>query len=52
MAFSAIWIAIASLISVFDIEKATDENGNIIEPARKYWSALVLCVSHFPALFP
>ena len=42
MAFSAVWIAIASLIYVFDFEKAVDEDGNIIEPTHEYISALVV----------
>ena len=49
MAFSAIWIAVASLISAFDIKKATDENGNINEPTHEYLSAFLRCVSPFPA---
>lgn len=42
MAFSAVWVAIASLIYVFDFEKAVDENGNIVEPTHEYISALVV----------
>ncbi|KAF8218550.1 cytochrome P450 [Tricholoma matsutake] len=42
MAFSAIWIAIASLIAAFDIKKAVDENGEVIEPSQEYLSALVV----------
>jgi len=49
MAFSAIWIAVASLISVFDIKKATDENGNVIEPTYEYIPSVVMCVSLFLA---
>jgi len=41
MAFSSVWIAVASLIAVFDIEKAVDEEGNVIEPNHEYLSALV-----------
>lgn len=48
MAFSAIWIALASLLAVFDIKKATDEDGNVIEPIHEYISALVVCVSLSP----
>jgi len=43
MAFSAVWIAVASLLATFDIEKAMDENGNVIEPTHEYISALVTC---------
>ena len=42
MAFSAVWIAIASLLTVFDIKKAVDEDGNVIEPSHEYLSALVV----------
>lgn len=44
MAFSAIWISIASILSVFNITKAQDENGNIIEPSHEYTSSLVWSV--------
>ncbi|KAG6829830.1 hypothetical protein H0H92_003373 [Tricholoma furcatifolium] len=43
MAFSAVWIAIASIIATFDISKAQDDDGNVIEPRDEYLSALV-CV--------
>ncbi|KAJ3766789.1 cytochrome P450 [Lentinula raphanica] len=35
MALSATWIVIASILSVFDISRAVDENGEIIEPSMK-----------------
>jgi hypothetical protein len=41
MAFSSVWIAVASIIAVFDITKAVDENGNVIEPSHEYSSSLV-----------
>ncbi|KAK0187278.1 cytochrome P450 [Armillaria mellea] len=43
MAYSSIWIAIASMLAVFDITEAVDEFGNIIEPTYAYASALA-CV--------
>ena len=43
MALSAVWIAVASLLATFDIEKAMDENGNVIEPTHEYTSGLVTC---------
>jgi hypothetical protein len=43
MAFSAVWIPVASLLATFDIEKAMDENGNAIEPTHEYISGLVTC---------
>ncbi|KAJ3849625.1 cytochrome P450 [Lentinula lateritia] len=36
MAFSAIWIAVASILSVFNISKALDADGDIIEPSMEY----------------
>ncbi|KAJ3747106.1 cytochrome P450 [Lentinula detonsa] len=36
MALSATWIAIASTLSVFDILKSVDGNGQIIEPFTEY----------------
>ncbi|KAF8884723.1 cytochrome P450 [Gymnopilus junonius] len=47
MAFGAVWIAIASLLTVFDIKKAVDEDGNVIELSHEYLSALV----YFPKPF-
>ncbi|KAF8905213.1 cytochrome P450 [Gymnopilus junonius] len=41
MAFSAIWINVASMLAVFDIKKAVDEAGNVIEPSHEYLSGLV-----------
>ncbi|KAF9522915.1 cytochrome P450 [Crepidotus variabilis] len=51
MAFSAIWITIASLIYVFDIEKEVDEHGSIIEPNPQYNSGLILTPEAFPCRF-
>jgi len=41
MAYSAVWITVASLLSIFDIKKAVDENGDEIEPSYEYFSGLV-----------
>lgn len=41
MAFSAIWIAVASIVATFDIMKAVDENGQTIEPSQEYASSLI-----------
>jgi len=46
MAFSAVWIAIASLIAAFDITKAVDENEEAIEPSQDYSSGLAVYVSY------
>jgi hypothetical protein len=48
MAFSSVWIAVASIIAAFDITKAIDEHGNAIEPSHEYLSALVWYVDLQP----
>lgn len=35
MALDTIWIAIASILTVFDITKAVDENGDVVTPEVK-----------------
>ncbi|KXN91371.1 O-methylsterigmatocystin oxidoreductase [Leucoagaricus sp. SymC.cos] len=42
MAFSAVWIALASILYCFDIEKEKDEDGNIIELCHEYQSSIVI----------
>lgn len=39
MALSATWIAVASILSVFNISKALDADGDIIEPSMEYDSS-------------
>ncbi|KAF9555542.1 cytochrome P450 [Agrocybe pediades] len=41
MAFSQIWIAVASLLTVYDIKKAVDKDGRVIELSHEYTSGLV-----------
>lgn len=41
MATSMLYIAIVSILAVFDISKAVDEDGNVIEPTGEYVSSLV-----------
>ncbi|KAF9072507.1 cytochrome P450 [Rhodocollybia butyracea] len=43
MAISSIWIAVASMLTVFDITKPIDKDGNVIEPTYEYISSLA-CV--------
>ncbi|KAJ7058080.1 cytochrome P450 [Mycena amicta] len=38
LATSAIWITVASMLAVFNIEKAVDENGQVIEPTYEFTS--------------
>jgi cytochrome P450 len=41
MATSMLYIAVASILSVFEISKARDEDGNPVTPSGKYTSCLV-----------
>jgi len=41
MAFSQVWIAVATLLTVYDIQKAVDKDGRVIEPVHEYTSAIV-----------
>ena len=41
MATSMLYIAVASILSVFEISKARDEDGNPIIPSGEYVSSLV-----------
>ncbi|KAF8625112.1 hypothetical protein AX15_005542 [Amanita polypyramis BW_CC] len=50
MAFSATWIAVASLIAAFDTTKAVDRNGNIIEADPEYVNALASFPEPFECL--
>lgn len=36
MAYSSVWMAIASILSVFEITKAIDEDGEVVEPSYEY----------------
>jgi hypothetical protein len=38
----AAWIAIASILASFNISKAIDENGHVVEPAIEYTDGLVV----------
>ncbi|KAJ7495373.1 cytochrome P450 [Mycena latifolia] len=41
LATSSIWITVVSILATFNIQKAVDDTGNIIEPTGEYISALV-----------
>jgi hypothetical protein len=41
MALSAVWISVASLIAAFDITKAVDEKGEVIEPSYEYCTEMI-----------
>jgi hypothetical protein len=35
MAISSVWIAIVFMLATFDVTKAIDEHGRVIEPSNK-----------------
>ncbi|KAF7345632.1 Cytochrome P450 [Mycena venus] len=41
MATSSLWITIASILATLDINKAIDENGEVVEPTYEYFPGLV-----------
>ena len=41
MAISSVWHAIASILRVYNIEKAKRPDGTVIEPVREYKSSLL-----------
>ncbi|KAJ6554749.1 cytochrome P450 [Mycena capillaripes] len=41
MALSSIWITVVSILATFDITKAVDEKGNVIEPSHEYLSGII-----------
>ncbi|TRM59642.1 cytochrome P450 [Schizophyllum amplum] len=51
LAYDSVWITIASVLRVFNIEKATRADGSIIEPAREWVSGLVLSPKHFQCIY-
>lgn len=46
-AVAAVWIAVASLIASFDITRAVDENGNIIDEDPPYEESLICIAKPF-----
>ncbi|KAI5889744.1 cytochrome P450 [Schizophyllum commune H4-8] len=42
MAYSIVWITVASMLRVYNIEKAKRPDGTVIEPPREWESSLVL----------
>ncbi|KAJ7923381.1 cytochrome P450 [Mycena leptocephala] len=47
LGYSFVWIVIASILSAFDITKAVDEDGEVVEPSYAYSSGLL----NFPLPF-
>ncbi|KAJ7888363.1 cytochrome P450 [Mycena olivaceomarginata] len=44
LALSSIWITVASILATFDIFKAVDEDGRVIEPSHEYLSGIITSV--------
>lgn len=44
IAISCLYLSIATVLSVFRLEKAVDEQGRTIMPSREYISSLIQCV--------
>ncbi|KAJ7221702.1 cytochrome P450 [Mycena pura] len=42
MATSSVWITLTSILAAFDISKAVDDNGEVIEPSYDYFAGLVV----------
>ncbi|KAI3611992.1 cytochrome p450 [Moniliophthora roreri] len=47
MAYSSVWISIASILKTFNISKAVDEHGNVIEPVYDSQSSVLAMPSPF-----
>lgn len=41
MAQSSIWIAAASILATFDIEKVVNKDGLLVEPSAEYTSGML-----------
>ncbi|KAJ7931077.1 cytochrome P450 [Mycena leptocephala] len=52
IATSKLWIVVASVLAAFDIRKATDKQGNIVEPSYEYGSALLSMPLPFKCITP
>jgi hypothetical protein len=51
MALDTIWIAIASVLSVYNISKAVDDHGNVITPDVKLKPGTIRQVVLYPCVF-
>lgn len=41
MAQASVWLTVASVLAAFDIEKATDASGALIEPSGQYTNGIM-----------
>jgi hypothetical protein len=50
LALDSVWIAVASILAVFDLTKAVEDDGKVIEPRCEYFSGLAryVDISHMP----
>ncbi|KAJ7301348.1 cytochrome P450 [Mycena albidolilacea] len=51
LALSSIWITVASILATFDISKAVDEDGRVIEPSHEYLSGIITTPLPFKCSF-
>ncbi|TFK33963.1 cytochrome P450 [Crucibulum laeve] len=51
LALETLWIGVASLVATFNLTKAVDKDGNIIEPSHEYESGLVAAPLPFKCSF-
>ncbi|KAJ6565505.1 cytochrome P450 [Mycena vulgaris] len=51
LALSSIWITVASILAAFDISKAVDEDGRVIEPSHEYLSGIITTPLPFKCSF-
>ncbi|KAF8960139.1 hypothetical protein BDZ97DRAFT_1834876 [Flammula alnicola] len=51
MAASSVWIMLASILTVYDISKAIDKDGNTTEPSHDFTSSLLLIPLPFQCAF-
>ncbi|KII84574.1 hypothetical protein PLICRDRAFT_179390 [Plicaturopsis crispa FD-325 SS-3] len=49
MAMSSLWITVVSVLAVFDVGKAVDEDGSCVEPSGEYTSGIVVAPLPFKA---
>ncbi|KAL1742445.1 cytochrome P450 [Schizophyllum fasciatum] len=51
LADSSLWLMIAVILRVYNIEKAKDADGTVIEPHREWLSSLLMYPKHFKCAF-
>lgn len=44
MAKASLWLTAGSILTTFDISKAIDESGTVIEPSGEYEPRVIRCV--------